>query len=142
MPGSSSWIIRRDDRGNLGIALRFRRQRSTPEASMTEGTRIGCEMVEFHRFGGERTQLLSRANQYIRTSGYDLPAAPVQRKRDQERLLDLVCKLRYSAGIAKDEIGGAQRELGVHASGFLPPLRPSNQRLVQIDLVTNAAELW
>jgi len=115
---------------------------SVLEASMTQGNRIGCEMVEFHRFGGERTQLLSPENAYIRTAGYDEPASAVRSCVDQERSLDLLYTLRYQGGVTQDQVQDAQAELGRYATAFLPSLPSSGERLVQIDLVTNAAELW
>ena len=99
-------------------------------------------MVEFHRFGGERTKLLSPENEYIRTGGYDEPASAVRPCVDQERSLDLLYQLRYLSGITPDEVQGAPAELGRYATAFLPSLPSSGERLVQIDLVTNAAELW
>jgi hypothetical protein len=112
------------------------------EASMTESNRIGCEMVEFHRFGGERTQLLSPDNAYIRTAGYDAPASAVRSCVDQERSLDLLYMLRYQSGVTQDQVQNAQTELGRYATAFVPSLPSSGERLMQIDLVTNAAELW
>src|SRR5215467_4005522 len=115
---------------------------STLEVSVTEGNRISCEMVEFHRFGGERTQLLSPDNEYIRTAGYDEPASAVRSCVDQERSLDLLYALRYQTGVTPDQVQDAQAELGHCATRFLPSLPATGGRLVQIDLVTNAAELW
>ena len=87
---------------------------------MTYGSRIGCEMVEFHRFGGERTQLLSPDNKYIRTTGYDEPASEVCPCVDQERSLDLLYQLRYRSDVKQDQVQDAQIELGRYAIAFLP----------------------
>ena len=104
--------------------------------------RIGCEMVEFNRFGGERTQLLSPDNQYIRTTGYDEPASMVRPCVNQERSLDLIYQLRYPMGVTQEAVKDARAELGRYAIAFLPSSPSCGEQLVQIDLVTNAAELW
>ena len=109
---------------------------------MTDGNGISCEMVEFHRFGPERAQLLCRENPYIRTTGYDEPALPVSPGVDQDRALDLIYRLRYPGDVAQSEVEQAQAELGGYATKFLPSLPLNLGQLVQIDLVTNAAELW
>jgi hypothetical protein len=109
---------------------------------MTQGNRIDCKMVEFHRFGGELTQRLAPDNQYIRTAGWDEPASIVHPCLDEERSLDLLFKLRYQPGIALEEVENALAELGHSANSFLPSLPSSAERLVQIDLVSNAGELW
>jgi hypothetical protein len=109
---------------------------------MTRSTSIECEMIEFHRFGAERTQLLSPDNQYIRTTGYDEPASAVRPSVDEEHALDLLYTLRYQSGMTPDKVQRAQAELGGYATAFLPSLPSTSERLVQIDLVTNAAELW
>jgi CHAT domain-containing protein len=109
---------------------------------MMPSNRIGCEMVEFHRFGGERAQLLCHDNEYIRTTGYDEPASVVRPSVDQERSLDLIYQLRYQSGVTQGEVQAAQAELGGYATAFLPSPPSSGDRLMQIDLVTNAAELW
>jgi len=67
---------------------------------MTQGNRIGCNMVEFHRFGGELTQRLAPDNQYIRTAGWDEPASIVRPCLDEERSLDLLFRLRYQPRVA------------------------------------------
>jgi len=109
---------------------------------MTQGNRIGCNMVEFHRFGGELTQRLAPDNQYIRTAGWDEPASIVRPCLDEERSLDLLFRLRYQPRVAQEEVRAAQAELGHCATAFLPSLPSSAERLVQIDLVSNAGELW
>jgi hypothetical protein len=110
------------------------------ETSMTLG--IGSRMVEFHRFGGQRARLLAPDNEYIRTAGYDEPASVVRPCVDQEGSLDLLHMLRYHAGVTEDEVRHAQAELGLYATAFLPSIPFGGERLVQIDLVSNAAELW
>jgi hypothetical protein len=108
---------------------------------MSEHTGIGCRMVEFHRFGRERSIFLSPDHAYIRATGYDELATPVQPELDQEELLRLLNQLRY-AGAA----GGAERDardrLAKQAVDFLPLPKNTDDGLMQIDLVTNAAELW
>jgi len=103
---------------------------------------IACAMVEFNRFGGERDQALSPSNQYIRTTGYEEPAQQIQPSLNHERALDLIYRLRYPMGVTPDKVREAQTELGSCAAGFLPAVEAVGQRLTQIDLVTNAAELW
>lgn len=109
---------------------------------MSKRTRIRCEMVEFHRFGSERTVLLSPDHAYIRATGYDQPVARVQPALDHEQFLRLLNQLRYPG----DEVEGAERkareDLAKQAAEFLPFPKDSDEGLVQIDLVTNAAELW
>jgi CHAT domain len=103
---------------------------------------IACAMVEFNRFGGERDQTLSPNNQYIRTTGYEEPAQQIQPSLSHERALDLIYRLRYPIGVTPDKVEEAQAELGRCAAAFLPAVEVVGQRLTQIDLVTNAAELW
>ena len=105
-------------------------------------SKIACAMVEFNRFGGERDQVLSPNNQYIRTTGYEEPAQQVQPSLNHERALDLIYRLRYPMGVTPDKVDEAEAELGSCAVAFLPTVEAAGERLTQIDLVANAAELW
>ena len=104
--------------------------------------RIASQMVEFHRFGGERAQPLDPENQYIRTTGYDEPVSIVRPCVDQEGSLDLLYLLRYQSNVKQHQIADAQTKLGDYATAFLPSIPRGDTGLVQIDLVSNAAELW
>jgi hypothetical protein len=109
---------------------------------MTLLNQIGSRMVEFHRFGGEHGRLLSPDNEYICTTGYDEPASVVRPCVDQEGSLDLLYLLRYQAGVTQHQVTDAQVKLGDYATAFLPFIPLGDKGLVQIDLVSHAAELW
>ena len=109
---------------------------------MTLPNQIGSRMVEFHRFGGQRSQFLDPGNAYIRTAGYDETVSVVQPSVNQEESLDLLYALRYQAGVPEQQVNDAQAKLGGCATAFLPPIPLGSKNLVQIDLVSNAAELW
>jgi CHAT domain len=101
---------------------------------------ISCQLVEFHRFGGPHTVFLSPDNAYIRAAGWDEPVAVVRPALDQEGFLRLLNQLRYSHSDGQDP-SAARIELGAQAIAFLPAAVLVGD-LVQLDLVTNAAELW
>ena len=103
--------------------------------------RVSSQMVEFHRFGRPQS-LLSPDSRFIRTTGWDGLATEVASTTDHEGLQRRLNLLRYSPAGKPSEVEAARSELASEASAFLPPVRPSAGELVQIDLVTNAAELW
>jgi hypothetical protein len=98
-------------------------------------------MVEFHRFGPTQA-LLSPSGHFIRTTGWDGRATDVAPTIDHEGLLRRLNLLRYNPAGKPSEVEEARRALSSEATAFLPPVEPSQDELVQVDLVTNAAELW
>jgi hypothetical protein len=109
---------------------------------MTLLNQIGSRMVEFHRFGGQRAKQLDPSNEYIRTAGFDETVSVVRPSVDQEGSLDLLYLLRYQTGVPPQQVKDAQAKLGGYATAFLPSIPLGGKGLVQIDLVSNAAELW
>ena len=102
---------------------------------------ISSRMIEFHRYGRPQA-ILSRDNRYIRTTGWDDPATEVSPGLDHEELLSHLNSLRYAGLGSKPEIEEARDALAVESARLLPTRTAGGQDLLQIDLVTNAAELW
>lgn len=100
---------------------------------------VSSQMVEFHRFAGK--DVLRRESKYIRTAGWDTTAIDLSPPLDQEDLVGHLNVLRY--GVASpQETSEARTALGAAAAHFLQRVAPGTQGLVQVDLVTNANELW
>jgi hypothetical protein len=102
---------------------------------------VSCQMVEFHRFGRPQMILLPE-NRYIRTSGWDRVAQELSPSLDQEALLLDLNALRYDGAAAAGEAQDARTRLADEAARFLDAIDPADGALRQVDLVTNAAELW
>ena len=107
---------------------------------MVKPLNVLCQMVEFHRFGGQRA-LLSPQSQFIRTAGWDGTAVQVAPTLEHDDLLTHLSRLRYDGGVSPEEVELARQALGEASIHFLPPIEPGDGELLQIDLVTNAAEL-
>jgi hypothetical protein len=100
---------------------------------------VSSQMVEFHRFAGK--DVLRRESKYIRTAGWDTTAIDLSPPLDQEDLVGHLNALRD--GVASpQETSDARTALGAAAAHFLQRVAPGTQGLVQVDLVTNANELW
>jgi CHAT domain len=96
--------------------------------------------VEFHRFGGS-ANLLAPENKYIRTAGWDAVATEVSPTLDHKTFLRNLNMLRYGIARAADA-ARAQATLAAEAGRFLDGVQPVDGQLLQVDLVTNAGELW
>src|SRR5262245_38589594 len=98
-------------------------------------------MIEFHSFG--RTEsIFSPDSKYIRTTGWDEPAKEVSPSFDYETLLSNLNLLRYVNIGTGEEVQAARAALADEAALLLPQAAVLDDELLQIDLVTNAAELW
>ncbi len=102
---------------------------------------VTCQMVEFHRYGRPQMILL-RENRYIRTAGWDALAQEVSPSLDHEDLLVNLNALRYEGVATGEEVRAARALLAEEATRFLDRIAPADAELLQVDLVTNAAELW
>lgn len=102
---------------------------------------VTCQMVEYHRFGRSGYHVLSPESRFIRTTGWDGLAAEVTPSLDHEGVLRAMHHLRYT-GSASPQVDTARQALAAEARRFLPMLKPAQGELLQIDVVTNAAELW
>src|SRR5262245_34630631 len=100
---------------------------------------ITSRMVEFHRFG-KSPVLLSPDTKYIRTCGWDDVVLEVSPTLEHEAFLDNFSQLRYEDDVQKAR--ESMDVLGAEADRFLAGLKPDGDGLLQIDLVTNANELW
>jgi hypothetical protein len=101
---------------------------------------LSYETIEFHRFGGA-ANLLSPENKYIRTAGWDSFAKEVSPTLDHRTFQRNLNMLRYQS-VTPGVAAQAQATLAAEASGFLGVVQYEDGRLLQIDVVTNAAELW
>jgi hypothetical protein len=101
---------------------------------------ITSRMIEFHRFGEEEDSY-SRSRKYIRTTGWGEPATEVSPGFSYDEFLDHLSVLRYE-GASADAAEGARQALAQEAARLLPPASATDSELLQIDLVSNAAELW
>lgn len=102
---------------------------------------VSCRTVEFHRYGRPQMILLPE-NRYIRTTGWDAVAQEVSPSLDHEVLLRSLNALRYEGIATDDEVRRSRACLGAEAARFLDKIVPAGGRLLQVDIVTNAAELW
>jgi hypothetical protein len=100
---------------------------------------VTCQMVEFHRYAGK--DVLRREGKYIRTSGWDSAAQELSPNLDHEDLLRDLNALRYGIGSTQD-VSEARARLATEATHFLDGIAPAHDHLAQLDLVTNAGELW
>jgi hypothetical protein len=98
-------------------------------------------MVEFHRFGRPQN-ILSSENRYIRTTGWDAVAREVSPSLDHEDLLRSLNALRYGSHTSDAQRQAARERLATEAARLLEPVVPGGDELLQLDLVSNAAELW
>ena len=98
-------------------------------------------MIEFHRFGRSES-ILSPDSKYIRTTGWDEPATQVSPSLSYEQLVENLNLLRYEDIGTDDEVQAARAALADEAALLLPQPRVGDHELLQIDLVTNAGELW
>ena len=99
-------------------------------------------MVELHRFGkGPRP--IQEGEKYIRTAGGDSEAVEVTMNLDQYTFLKSLASLRYQENARSDGTEKALQTLSDSAVCILAELPAATDgSLVQIDLVTAAAELW
>ena len=101
---------------------------------------VSCQSIEFIRFGGEEG-LLGPGNQYIRTAGWDTVAKVVAPTLDYKTFQRNLNMLRYNPAGPRDA-ARAQAKLGEEANRFLDSVHAAEGQLLQVDLVTSAAELW
>jgi hypothetical protein len=99
-----------------------------------------CQTIEFHRFGSAAS-LLVPENKYIRTGGWDSMAQEVSPTLDHKTFQRNLNMLRYQL-VTPAVAEQAQATLAAEASRFLDVVQFETGRLLQVDLVTNAAELW
>lgn len=109
---------------------------------MTEPTTLPCETVEFHRFGDASFTLLSPSGRYIRTTGWDEPAQELSPTLDHRALMVALGKLRYRENTTEVQSAAALQSLAAEAMRFIPPDAAGGARLMQLDIVSNSAELW
>src|SRR5262245_7703365 len=103
---------------------------------------IRCVTIEFLRFGGEEA-ILGKGNRYIRTAGYDETVSEIEAGLSQKDFIRNLARLRYRKGTEPEQANEARKFLATHAANFLPDtLLSSGNGLLQIDVVTKAAELW
>lgn len=105
------------------------------------GITVTSQMVEYHRFGRPGFHPLSPDSRFIRTTGWDGLATEVTPSLDHEGVLRAIHHLRYAGGRGP-RVDVARQTLAAEARRFLPNLKPGPGELLQIDVVTNAAELW
>ena len=102
---------------------------------------VQYKTIEFHRFGSPEG-LLKPENRYIRTSGWDTVATEVSPSISHRDFLLSLRALRYLGAASEGDVLAAQTRLSAEAVSFLPVSIPVPGELLQLDLVTNAAELW
>ena len=102
---------------------------------------VSSQTVEFHRFGSPE-MLLKPENRYIRTTGWDSLAEEVSPGLDHRQFQRSLNALRYWNVAGDGDVRAALTQLGAEATRFLAPVHPEDGQLLQVDLVTNAAELW
>ena len=86
--------------------------------------------------------IFSPDSKYIRTTGWGELAREVSPSFDYERLLENLNLLRYENIGTDEEVQAARRRWLTRRRYCLPRTSCPGHELVQIDLVTNAAELW
>jgi CHAT domain len=96
-------------------------------------------MVEFHRYG-RSAAILSPDVKYIRACGWGDVSREISPTLDHEQFLRNLALLRYEHDTEVAQV--AMKALAHEAHSFLPELKSDTDGLLQIDLVTNAAELW
>ncbi len=101
---------------------------------------LSCRTIEFHRFGGAAS-LLAPENKYIRTAGWDAVAKEVSPTLDHRTFQRNLNMLRYRL-VSPAEAARAQATLAAEASRFLDVVQCREGSLLQVDVVTSAAELW
>lgn len=101
---------------------------------------ITSRMIEFHRYG-EEEESYSRSRKYIRTAGWGEPATDVSPTFTYDQFLDHLSLLRYESATPA-EVEQARQALADEAARLLPTTPATADELLQIDLVSNAAELW
>ena len=102
---------------------------------------VSYRTVEFHRFGPPEDILMPK-NCYIRTCGWGEAAGELSPRLDYEVFEESLNALRYSSGASDSEVNEALERFSGEANHFLAKIQPEDGRLLQLDLVTNAAELW
>jgi hypothetical protein len=101
---------------------------------------VSSQSIEFIRFGGA-ANLLAPENKYIRTSGWNTIAKEVSPTLDHKSFLRNLNMLRY--GLAKPrDATQAQAALAAESIRFLDVVQWADGQLLQVDLITSAAELW
>jgi hypothetical protein len=102
---------------------------------------IASRMIEFNRYG-RSVQVLSPDSKYVRTTGWDEPAREVSPSFDHETLLGNLNVLRYENIGSEQDVQAAREALADEAALLLPHMHTAENELLQLDLVTSAAELW
>jgi hypothetical protein len=102
---------------------------------------VSYRTVEFHRFGSPE-ELLKPDNRYIRTAGWDARAVIVSPGLEYDDFQRSLNALRYGPLATDSDIISARNRLAAEAVRFLGGVEPAAGELLQVDLVTNAAELW
>jgi CHAT domain len=101
---------------------------------------LTCRTIEFHRLG-RSANILTPETKYIRTAGWDAQAKEVSPTLDHKTFQRSLNMLRYRL-VSAAETAQAQKRLAEEAGRFLEIEEAHDGGLLQIDLVTNAAELW
>jgi CHAT domain len=101
---------------------------------------LSCRTIEFHRFGGA-ANLLAPENKYIRTAGWDEVAKEVSPALDHKTFQRNLNMLRYRL-VTPAEAAQARATLATEAGRFLDVVQSDDESLLQVDVVTGAAELW
>lgn len=101
---------------------------------------VSYRTVEFHRFG-RASRLLDPDTSYIRTTGWDASVKEVSPSLDYETFQRCLNMLRYGIARTRDA-ERAQTMLAGEAKRFLDGVQPADGHLLQLDVVTSAAELW
>jgi hypothetical protein len=108
---------------------------------MTSRANVRSIMVELHRFG-EASSIIERNRPYIRTEGFDQPASQIAFGLDHAGFVTCLNKLRYRLDDLPAEVENARATLSAEAARVIPCFPVNGGELVQLDLVTGAAELW
>lgn len=108
---------------------------------MSNAAHVRPVTVEFHRLGGV-ARPLEEGDQYIRTTGWDEPAAVTRVGIGHRDFLKNMNRLRYT-GATPAQVSEALERLSAVAAQMLPDTPPAfGDETVQLDLVMGAAELW
>jgi hypothetical protein len=112
------------------------------EGCMGDGLRVSCETIEFHRSGDETGFFLSPSHEYSRFVGSESRVTTVRSEISHKDFQKLLSALRYTRIGTPDAVQAARERLASQAIAFMAAPPFEGGRLHQIDLVTQAAELW
>lgn len=101
---------------------------------------VSYRTVEFHRFG-ESSGEFRQSNRYIRATGVDAPVQELSPTLDHRLFRRSLNMLRYG-GATPGELREALKAMAHEAAVFLTEVDTPPDDLLQVDVVTNAAELW